>query len=108
MPPVTRKTTRKKTPAATAPANEAPARSLWVDLSKAAEQAAQRPALRIAAKATNWDLGQMAEVLGIHKPDVIRHLKALLNDEYEAAKASGLIRRGRPAVTPDSPSSDDE
>lgn len=61
---------------------------------------AQRAVLLKALKSHEWNLTLTADALRLHGPSaVIRYIRALdLGAEYEAARASGAVRQGRPST----------
>ncbi len=63
-----------------------------------AAMAAQRKKLLAALRASGWNLTETAEGLRLHAPSaVIRYIGSLgLTEEYEAAKARGDVKQGRP------------
>ena len=65
-----------------------------------AGEAAQRGLLLAMLKECGWNLTHAAEGLEMTGPaDVLRAIKTLdLSEEYEAAKARGAARQGRPKV----------
>lgn len=87
----TKKTGKK--PAAKGPRNKS-------KLTLAAE-AVQRGMLLKALKDHDWNLSRVSDELGLGHPSaVLRSIKQLdLADEYEAAKAEGKAKPGRPAET---------
>lgn len=64
-----------------------------------AGEAAQRGVLLAELKAQGWNLTHVAEALEMgNASTVLRSIKLLgLDEEYEAAKAAGKVRAGRPS-----------
>lgn len=63
-----------------------------------ASKSARRALLLTTCEIVSWDLSAAARALELAtSADVIRALRELAPDEYEAARESGKIRRGRPA-----------
>lgn len=68
----------------------------FADVGREASRAAQRAALLAALAARSWNLSAVARELKITDTSaVIRALKSLAPDEYEAAKKDGRIAPGR-------------
>lgn len=60
-----------------------------------ASRLARRTMLLATCEAVKWNLTRVAEVLDLATPsDVIRALKELAPNEYEAAQERGDVRRG--------------
>ena len=59
-----------------------------------AKARAQRDVLLAALRENDWNLTATGDALGMHTPTVIRALRELAPDEYEAARRDGRIRAG--------------
>ncbi len=70
--------------------------STFAEIGRHAAREAQRRAILAAATAHGWNLSAVAAALQMGDASaVIRALKALAPDEYEAAKAAGKVAPGR-------------
>lgn len=86
----TKKTAVKKP--ATKGATKTPEKLSLAEIGRRAAKDAQRKALLDALVANDWNLTRTAEALLVHGTgNLIRMLKDLAPDEYEAAKADGRI-----------------
>ena len=70
------------------------------DLTDTAREA-QRARLRAVLAECGWNMSEAARRLGSNSSNVLRSVRALLPDDYAAAKADGRVRIGgyRPRVT---------
>lgn len=60
-----------------------------------ARRAAQRKLLLTTLKGCDWNLARAADELGLSgSPGVIRALKDVAPDEYDAARSDGRVRAG--------------
>jgi len=98
MPPKkTTTSTRPRKPAAP-PTSSADAGPSFAEIGREAAREAQRKALLRALKAHEWNLARTAEALAMGSGSaVIRALKLLAPEEYDAAREDGRIRAGRPS-----------
>ena len=91
------RTPKRAKPAAPQP-DDAPLS--FAEIGREAAREAQRKALLRALKAHDWNLAHTAEALSMGAASaVIRALKALAPEEYDAAREDGRIRSGRPSNT---------
>ena len=68
----------------------------FAEIGREAAREAQRKALLRAWKANDWNLSRTAETLQMGSSSaVIRALKLLAPEEYDAAREDGRIRAGR-------------
>jgi transcriptional regulator with GAF, ATPase, and Fis domain len=92
----TRKPTKPTTkpsgrPSTRRPAAVAPPKT-FAEVGREAAREAQRKVLLESWKANGWNMTATAEALGMGSgPAVIRALKTLAPDEYEAAKTDGRV-----------------
>ena len=99
---VTKPRTSKRASSRTKPSTPTPedAPQSFAEIGREAAREAQRKALLRALKAHDWNLAHTADALLMGDASaVIRALKALAPEEYDAAREDGRIRTGRPSNT---------
>lgn len=90
------RTTKPRSGKAAAPPEDVPLS--FAEIGREAAREAQRKALLRALKAHDWNLAHTADALSMGDASaVIRALKSLAPEEYDAAREDGRIRSGRPS-----------
>jgi len=98
--PAPKKSTRTKAPAKAAPRPAARKQSKLTLAGDEASKLARRTLLITTLGACGWNLARTAAALDLASgADVIRALKELAPEEYDAARADGRISPGRRADT---------